>query len=82
MALARRDWAYALCVVSFAGLLVYLFYLHCQRATDPAVAANVGTELDVATAVVAVYAIVMTIPWRRLRRHHQRSADVGKSPGY
>jgi hypothetical protein len=49
-----RRWAYAVCLITALSLMAYLFYLLAYVAPN---STTVGSELDMATIVVGVYAV-------------------------
>ncbi|MFT7287821.1 MAG: putative membrane protein [Halieaceae bacterium] len=58
------TWAYAMCILSASALMVYLGLLLSIQDRD---ATKVGSELDTAAIVVAVYLTVMIGTWVYLK---------------
>ena len=58
------SWAYGMCILSASALMIYLLLLLSIEERDTS---KVGSELDVAAAVVAVFLAVMAGTWVHLK---------------
>ncbi len=69
----RRTWAYAMCILSASALMVYLALLLSIEVRDMT---KVGSELDAAAMIVALYLVVMIGTWGYLKFQARGASSI------